>query len=159
MNLFYRRSRKTLPGVRSLADVESALKQVRWTADRFGDWIQDPDLTWGRKKGDCEDFARLAVGLLKQLDIEAWLLSLILKPAEYSHAVCVFLQNGKWSYFDNTRLVVTDFSGTYNELKSTYETGKSGEVEFKISPYKNIDCIISRLQGKNRLIYWTMEKY
>jgi len=63
---------------------------VRWQDDAFGDWIQAPALTWGRKRGDCEDLAALAIALLGQIGIDGYLLSVILDPVIKSHAVCVF---------------------------------------------------------------------
>jgi hypothetical protein len=108
INLFFWKERQPLPSVSDLADIASALKTITWRPDRFGDWIQDPELTWGTKRGDCEDFAALAVRLMGRIGIEGYLLSVILHPLKYSHAVCVFRQGDRWVYFSNAQLIETD---------------------------------------------------
>jgi hypothetical protein len=52
--------------------------------------------------------AVLAIALLKQIEIEGQLLSVICEDKQLSHAVCIFIQDGKYSYFSNSKLVTTD---------------------------------------------------
>ena len=96
LNFIHRRKRQPLPTVRSLDEVQAALKQVTYRKDCF-DWTQAPELTWGRKQGDCEDFAVLSQALLKQIGIDSVILKVYTDPLKYSHAVCVF----DGGYFSN----------------------------------------------------------
>jgi hypothetical protein len=117
INQFHRGDRQPLPLVQSIHNIESLLNQIKWTSDTFGDWIQDPELTWGLKKGDCEDMAVLAIALLKQSGIDGYLLSVILSPSKYSHAVCVFPQNNSYHYFSNSKLIENEYQTVYNIVK------------------------------------------
>jgi hypothetical protein len=101
INRFFRNQHEDLPKIQTLQDIESILNQVKWKPDTFGDWIQAPELTWGLKRGDCEDCATLAMVLLQQIGLEGYLLSVILSPSKYSHAVCVFSTGGTFNYFSN----------------------------------------------------------
>jgi hypothetical protein len=157
LNLFYRRHQQSLPAVQSIREVECVLKQIKWTPDRFGDWIQAPELTWGLKRGDCEDLARLAVELLKRGDIEGWLLSVILKPAGYSHAVCVFLNEGRWFYFSNSKLIETGYRELYNKENYADELSRLVKSKFPTDEYPNINNLVRLIQDKNTLVCWTME--
>ncbi len=92
-----------MPGVIALEEVTACLEQIEWTQDKT-DYIQTPEYTWFRKKGDCEDFSALACRLLEQLDIKADILTVLLDPSRRSHAVCVFRGGPAWRYYDNSRL-------------------------------------------------------
>jgi hypothetical protein len=117
--------------VHSIPDIESVLKQVKWTPDILGDWIQNPELTWGLKRGDCEDMAVLAAALLEQISIKAWLLSVIVLPARYSHAVCVFPYSSAYSYFSNGIPAKTGFS--------------------------SIEDIVKKIANGHNIVYWSLE--
>ncbi len=117
INRFYPGKRRRLPAVATLRDIEAVLAQIRWTPDSLGDWIRDPELTWGKKQGDCEDMAVLVMELLKQTGIQGRLLSVVVRPARYSHAVCVFSLNGKYHYFSNSKLIENEYQTVYNIVK------------------------------------------
>ena len=107
MNLLYPVD-QPLPSIITLTGAQSCLEHIKYKADSLIDWIQKPELTWHRRSGDCEDYAVLAIALLKQIGIEGQLLSVICEDKQLSHAVCIFLQDGEYSYFSNSRLVTTD---------------------------------------------------
>jgi hypothetical protein len=107
MNFIMQGDREKLPIVKDLASVRLALESVIYVHDRC-DWTQKPELTWGIKKGDCEDFAHLAMKLLDGINIFSGVLSVICKDKRISHAVCLFMLNGKYSYFSNSKLIMTD---------------------------------------------------
>ncbi|MDD4877140.1 MAG: transglutaminase-like domain-containing protein [Dehalococcoidales bacterium] len=107
VNLFYS-ANQPLPSIITLTGVQTCLGHIKYKSDSFMDWIQSPELTWYRRSGDCEDYAVLAIALLKQIGIEGQLLSVICEDKQLSHAVCIFLQDGEYSYFSNSRLVTTD---------------------------------------------------
>jgi hypothetical protein len=99
-----------LPTVISLEDIENRLKQVTWTMDgplHLYDSISYPEVTWTKKKDDCDGFASLAAALLNQLD-EGYapaLLTVMVRPLRRSHTVCAFKapSGGLW-FFDNASL-------------------------------------------------------
>ncbi len=50
----------TLPTTSSLEEIETCLKDVRWTMDgplHLFDCISYPQTTWAKKKDDCDGFA------------------------------------------------------------------------------------------------------
>jgi hypothetical protein len=106
---------------------------IEYKPDALVDWIQSPELTWGRKKGDCEDYAALAQKLLRQIGIEGYCLAVILKPAGFSHAVCVFRKDAKLSYFSNAHLIDTE--------------------------YTSVTEIVSAITGKHTLVGWGIEDF
>lgn len=157
MNLFYRSQRRSLPVVQSILEIESVLQQIKWAPDRCGDWIQSAELTWGLKRGDCEDFAWLAEKLLKQLNIEGWMLSILLNPAKYSHAICVFIDNDNWFYFSNSKLIETRYHELYNKMN--YQDGPSppGNLRLITGVSPDIYSLVQLVRGKNTLVCWSLE--
>lgn len=111
---------KALPSVSSLEEIEACLKQVKWTMDgplHLFDSISYPQVTWARKKDDCDGFASLAAELLRQLNpnCNPVLVTAMLRPVRVSHTVCAFInQEGSISYFDNGSL--RDNCLTYGEV-------------------------------------------
>ena len=99
-----------LPAVSSLEDIEACLKQVKWTMDgplHLFDSISYPQLTWTKKKDDCDGFACLAAALLNQLN-ESYspaLITAMVQPVRTSHTVCAFsVPEGALWFFDNDSL-------------------------------------------------------
>ena len=95
----------TLPVVSSLEDIESCLGQVTWTKDgllHLYDSISYPQVTWAKKKDDCDGFAILAAELLRRLDSKTnpVLITALGRPVKYSHTVCAFTSphNTLWYY-------------------------------------------------------------
>ncbi|MBI4302935.1 MAG: hypothetical protein HY665_01155 [Chloroflexi bacterium] len=110
--LFERRYLNTpLPAAGSLGEIEACLQKVTWTADgplHLFDCISYPQVTWAKKKDDCDGFASLAAALLNRWDPNSRpvLLTAMLRPVQQSHTVCVFAApQGGLSYFDNNSLV------------------------------------------------------
>ena len=99
-----------LPEVSTLAEIEDCLRQVTWTMDgplHLYDSISYPETVWTGKKDDCDGFAVLASALLRKWDphIEPVLLTVIMRPVQQSHTVCVFsLPGEKLRVFDNASL-------------------------------------------------------
>lgn len=112
-NLFNRKSRLSLPQVSTLEDVQAALDQIKYRGE-FIDHQSEPEITWGQKQGDCEDFAALAGALLGQIGIYSQMLKIFCHDPKQSHAVCVFkhdtLTDGKYWYFSNAILRKTEFT-------------------------------------------------
>jgi len=110
-----------LPRVNSLEEIEANLKQVKWTMDgplHLFDCISYPQVTWMKKKDDCDGFAILAAELLRSLNpaYAPVLVTAMLRPIKSSHTVCVFNtpQNKLW-FFDNHSLRREDCC-TYAEV-------------------------------------------
>ncbi len=110
-----------LPAAKSLEEIEACLKQVTWTMDgplHLFDCISYPQVTWAKKKDDCDGFASLAAELLYRWkpDCHPVLVTAMLRPVRASHTVCVFKapQGGLW-FFDNDSLRCEDCP-TYDEV-------------------------------------------
>jgi hypothetical protein len=95
----------TLPVVNSLEDIESCLRQVTWTQDgllHLYDSISYPQVTWAKKKDDCDGFAILAAELLHRSkpNSNPVLITALGRPVKYSHTVCAFTSphNTLWYY-------------------------------------------------------------
>jgi len=99
-----------LPMVNSLEEIEACLKQVTWTMDgplHLFDCISYPQVTWAKKKDDCDGFASLAAALLSQWnpDCHPVLVTAMVRPFRASHTVCVFTApSGNLDFFDNYSL-------------------------------------------------------
>ena len=99
-----------LPEVSTLSEIEACLSRVTWTMDgplHLYDSISYPETVWTKKKDDCDGFAVLASTLLHKWnhDIESVLLTVIMRPVQQSHTVCVFsLPGEKLRVFDNASL-------------------------------------------------------
>jgi hypothetical protein len=81
--------------VSSLEEIEACLKQVEWTMDgplHLFDSISYPQVTWVKKKDDCDGFATLAAELLNQLNpnCNPVLITAMVQPIQVSHTVCAF---------------------------------------------------------------------
>ncbi len=110
-----------LPVVSSLAEIESCLRQVKWTMDgplHLFDCISYPQVTWAKKKDDCDGFASLAAELLRQWNPNCHpvLVTAMLRPVRASHTVCVFIATqGDLCFFDNNSLRCDSYQ-TYDEI-------------------------------------------
>ena len=99
-----------LPTASSLEEIEANLKQVTWTMDgplHLFDCISYPEVTWAKKKDDCDGFASLAAELLRRCnpDYAPVLVTAMLRPVRASHTVCVFTTpQGELCFFDNGSL-------------------------------------------------------
>ena len=109
--LFERRYLSTaLPTVNSLEEIESSLKEVTWTMDgplHLFDCISYPNVTWAKKKDDCDGFSSLAAALLKQWNpnCNPVLMTAMVRPVRKSHTVCVFINSqDTLCFFDNSSL-------------------------------------------------------
>ncbi|MFC1861105.1 hypothetical protein ACFLYL_02340 [Chloroflexota bacterium] len=96
-----------LPSASSFSGIEALLKQVMWTMDgplHLFDCVSYPQVTWAKKKDDCDGFSVLAAELLNKLDPEfkPVLLTVIVRPYRFSHTVCAFSSpRGGFMFFDN----------------------------------------------------------
>lgn len=70
--------------------------------DRTDRWAL-PNETLNKYYGDCEDFAFLNAAVMQVLGYETHLIAL--KGRSQKHAICVFLKEGEYYWFDNNRLV------------------------------------------------------
>ena len=99
-----------LPQANSLGEIEGCLREVAWTMDgplHLYDCISYPQVTWSKKKDDCDGFACLAAALLNQLNQEykPVLITAMVRPVRSSHTICAFSspQRTIW-FFDNYSL-------------------------------------------------------
>lgn len=108
--LEHRYLRTDLPPANSLQEIEECLKQVKWATDgplHLFDCISYPQVTWAKKKDDCDGFSVLAAELLNRwnTDCKPVLVTALVRPVRMSHTVCVFTSpQGVSCYFDNHKL-------------------------------------------------------
>lgn len=99
-----------LPTANSLEDIGTCLSQITWTMDgplHLFDCVSYPQVTWLKKKDDCDGFSSLAAALLSGWDANSRpvLVTALVRPVRQSHTVCAFSSpDGALSYFDNSVL-------------------------------------------------------
>ena len=112
-----------LPEVSTLAEIEGCLKEVTWTMDgplHLYDSISYPETVWAGKKDDCDGFAILASALLRKWhpDSKPVLLTVIIRPVQQSHTICIFSQpTKKLRVFDNASLHDEEYE-SYSDVMS-----------------------------------------
>ena len=110
-----------LPTAGSLEEIEACLRQVTWTMDgplHLFDCISYPQVTWAKKKDDCDGFASLAAELLHRWNpnCNPVLVTAMLHPVQASHTVCAFVApQGSLCFFDNYSLRCENCQ-TYGEV-------------------------------------------
>ena len=110
-----------LPEAGSLEEIEACLRQVTWTMDgplHLFDCISYPEVTWSKKKDDCDGFASLAAALLRRWDPNCHpvLVTAVARPIQASHTVCAFTgPAGDLCLFDNSLLRCDNYQ-TYDEV-------------------------------------------
>ena len=97
----------TVKYVKTVTELDYFLDRITYTSDK-GDYWQTPEETLNRGKGDCDDFARLALDILvriqKRKDVRFVGYYGKDSKGKYSgHAVCVFPYNGKYNVFSNAQ--------------------------------------------------------
>lgn len=113
----------TLPTTSSLEEIETCLKDVRWTMDgplHLFDCISYPQTTWATKMDDCDGFSVLAAELLNRWSPNSnpVLVTALVRPVKKSHTVCAFKSSqGTLCYFDNDKLRRGNLEGYENIIE------------------------------------------
>jgi len=117
-----------MPRVNTLEEIRACLEQVTWTMDgplHLFDSISYPQVTWAKKKDDCDGFSTLAAALLEQWNpgCSPVLVTAMLRPVRKSHTVCVFTASvaGLW-FFDN-HILRKENCQTYDEVVGKISEG------------------------------------
>jgi hypothetical protein len=145
LNWLNRKEQRPMPAVFDLESVKVVLSYVKWEQDQWGDWIQSPALTWGLKRGDCEDFAALSMELLSRIGINAYLLSIVMSPMKYSHAVCVMPQD----------LSYDDSEGKEHYARTLYKYFSNSILVDQ--SFNSVEDIIKQVSGVHQVLYWSLE--
>ncbi|MHA1483172.1 MAG: transglutaminase-like domain-containing protein [Candidatus Heimdallarchaeaceae archaeon] len=95
----------TVKHIKTLTELDYFLDRIKYTSDKSDYW-QTPEETLNRGKGDCDDYARLALDILvrvqKRKDVRFIIYTGYNKKQKYgAHAVCVFPYNGKYNVFSD----------------------------------------------------------
>ncbi len=120
-----------LPEANSVEEVHDRLKEITWTPDgplHLFDNISYPQMTWAKKKDDCDGFATLGCELLSRLgdEYQPVTATVMLRPFRKSHTVCVFARlDGSLSFFDNS-LLKDGFTG-YDRVIDEIRTSRKAE--------------------------------
>ncbi|MEW6101403.1 MAG: transglutaminase-like domain-containing protein [Candidatus Omnitrophota bacterium] len=95
------------------------LNEFEYVREIKDSWQKAPELLASRK-GDCEDFAILSQELLKAMGIKSHILIIKFKGLNQSHAVCIWEQNGRFSFISNQRLIQTDKTSLIDVIEAHY---------------------------------------
>ncbi|MGH7197581.1 MAG: transglutaminase domain-containing protein [Candidatus Omnitrophota bacterium] len=96
--------------------IDSLEKYAEWLGEHVAyqpdngsrEWA-DPQTTVARGYGDCKDYALLSQQALRTLGYEAQIYSVTFSSRD-KHAICVFRVNGRYAFFSNDELYMTDAS-------------------------------------------------
>ena len=113
--------RVNLPKADSPGEIQACLEQVTWTMDgplHLFDSISYPQVTWSKKKDDCDGFSTLAAALLKRLDsaCNPVLATAMVRPVRKSHTVCVFRSSGAGFWFFDNHILRSEDYQTYGDV-------------------------------------------
>ena len=76
-------------------------EHVNYASDADKDDWAEPLITLNKQSGDCEDIAFLNAEVLKHLGYEPQVLAY--GHGKEAHVICLFLKDGKYHIFDNTK--------------------------------------------------------
>ncbi|MGD8718696.1 MAG: transglutaminase domain-containing protein [Candidatus Zixiibacteriota bacterium] len=76
--------------------VEYVLDPVRGIVD----FVTAPAVTWGRRYGDCDDFAYLSAELCRRAGLESWVVSYVCWNVKDSHVVCLYRDGSGYGLLD-----------------------------------------------------------
>ena len=100
-----------LANMKSLDDYALWLqKAVQYKRDKFYDVWSSPEETLAKRSGDCEDIAFFNKAFLSVLGYKPKVIALLRKGGHKGHAICVFKEQGRYMWFDNTTLKRTPAS-------------------------------------------------
>jgi len=96
--------------IKTLTELDYFLDRITYTSDDKDYW-QTPEETLNRGKGDCDDYARLALDILVRVQKREDVRFIIYtgyynkdgKQKYGAHAVCVFPYKGKYNVFSNAK--------------------------------------------------------
>ena len=111
------------------------------------EYWQTPEEMLTNRKGDCEDFALFAQAVLKRSGIKAFLLNIY--GHRFSHTICVFLDNGKYSAIDGTDVKRYETDDLYELMNEIYPNWQTGAIVGR-SPKSNKGRILKRFEKKLR---------
>ena len=108
-------------------EIQSPRDLAKWLGSNFkyvfrlNDKWQTPSETINLRAGDCEDFATLASSVLRGMGIKSDIVIIKFRGLDLQHAVCIWREeNGKYSYFSNRKLVLTNRSTLQEAIQSYY---------------------------------------
>lgn len=89
--------------IRSFEDYIHWLQEnIKYARDEEGDYWLSPEETLRRKRADCEDYTFLNAAVLRVLGYQPK--TLAMGGLGGNHAICVFEENGYYSWIDNAKL-------------------------------------------------------
>ena len=133
--------------IRSPDDYVKWLREnIRYERDKGGDIWALPEETLERKYGDCEDFAFLNAVVLHVLGYHPKVLSvdcarILMGRLIPNHAICIFEKDGRYLYFDNEKLKLTDASSMEEFAKcifTNYNCSSISELTFKNKKWETL---------------------
>ena len=109
---------------------------MKYRPDVGADTWSLPQETIARRYGDCEDFAFLSENVLRTLGYQPQVIAFKRERRARRHAICIFKKEGRYFYFDNTRL-----RGTYATSMKQFVKQIDTEDDIAILKADNISDI------------------
>jgi hypothetical protein len=143
-------------GIRSLEDYAKWLREnIKYKKDEGGDIWASPEETLERKYGDCEDYAFLNAAVLQVLGYHPKVLAvecarILMGRLMPNHAICVVEKYGRYLYFDNGKLKVTDASSMEEFAKyifTYYKCSSISELAFNNKKWQTLFAKSSRIDN------------
>ncbi len=98
------------------------------------DCINYPQVTWTKKKDDCDGFAILAAELLHRWNLNPVLVTTMVRPVRASYTVCVFMPLCN-PFINNSALLLISHSYLARLIIATLIWGRPpGQKNFLLSP-------------------------
>ncbi len=77
--------------------------RVTYVNDPLGgmlDYVAAPEVTWARRRGDCDDFSYLTAELLRRAGVAGWLATYVCWNVKHSHVVCLYHDSRNFGVID-----------------------------------------------------------
>lgn len=77
--------------------------RVTYVNDPLGgalDYVAAPEVTWARRRGDCDDFSYLTAELLRRAGVAGWLATYLCWNVRSSHVACLFYDGRGFGVID-----------------------------------------------------------
>jgi hypothetical protein len=115
---------------------------------QFGkeDYWQSPEELMKNRKGDCEDFARFALEVLKANGIQGFLMNIYGGNGRYAHTICVFKDGDLYQVIDGDKVKKIDAKSLEEVSEKMYDHWEKAAI---VAPTaQNTGMILSQFSKK-----------
>jgi predicted transglutaminase-like cysteine proteinase len=108
------------------------------------DYWQSPEEFWGRRTGDCEDYALFAKQVLEQHGIESYVVSFY-GPRGYAHTIVIYRDGDRYDVINEDRLKRYQAETVEEALSKVYSDWSWGAVA---QEHNHQGWMVFKLQNK-----------